>query len=212
MADNVTFQSATPATPPAGFVAAVDDISGIGYQRVKLTDGTADSTNAAVVSAAGSLAVDYREVLSEITYTSSGLTTATTGYALGDVLGSEITLTSMARANGGYFTIASALLVDKANITAAIDMFLFSAASTPAADNAANAWADADMLNLLGVIHFSDAITSANNRLVQGTNLPLTLKCGSSTTSVFAVLVTRTAHTFFGAVGDLVAKLEIVQH
>lgn len=45
MADNVQFQSATPATPAATELVAADDIGGVKYQRVKITlgaDGAAD--------------------------------------------------------------------------------------------------------------------------------------------------------------------------
>ena len=44
MADNVTTQSTTPATPPAGEVIAADDVGGVKHQRVKISlgaDGTA---------------------------------------------------------------------------------------------------------------------------------------------------------------------------
>jgi hypothetical protein len=39
MADNVTFQAANPATPPAGFKVATDEIDGVAFQRVKLDTG-----------------------------------------------------------------------------------------------------------------------------------------------------------------------------
>jgi hypothetical protein len=39
MADNVTFQAANPATPPAGFKVATDEIDGVAYQRMKLDVG-----------------------------------------------------------------------------------------------------------------------------------------------------------------------------
>lgn len=39
MTDNVTFQSATPATPPSNLVVAADDVAGVKYQIVKLAVG-----------------------------------------------------------------------------------------------------------------------------------------------------------------------------
>lgn len=39
MADDVTFQSSTLATPPSGEIIAADDILGVKYQRVKLSVG-----------------------------------------------------------------------------------------------------------------------------------------------------------------------------
>jgi hypothetical protein len=49
VADNITTQSATLATPPAATVIATDDVAGTHYQRVKLVDGTLDSSAAAGV-------------------------------------------------------------------------------------------------------------------------------------------------------------------
>jgi len=45
VADSVTFQAANPATPPAGFVVATDEVDGQHYQRVKIdlgADGAVD--------------------------------------------------------------------------------------------------------------------------------------------------------------------------
>lgn len=144
-----------------------------------------------------------------ITGTSAGLTTASTAYTSGDQMGTEITLASIIRANRGA-VIQSAILIDKAKVLGAVDLFLFGAATTPAADNAANAWSDADMLTTQGIIHFTDVVQSANNYAVMATNLPMVVK-PSSGTSIFADLVTRTANTFFGAVGDIVVVLGVIQ-
>jgi len=53
MADDVTFQSATPATPPAATVIATDDVGGKHYQRIKLDLGA----DGAAAPAVGSLPV-----------------------------------------------------------------------------------------------------------------------------------------------------------
>lgn len=50
--DDVTYQTTTPATPPDATVIATDDVGGAHYQRVKLTDGTADGTTHAKVTTA----------------------------------------------------------------------------------------------------------------------------------------------------------------
>lgn len=52
MADNVTFQSSTIASPPAGLVVATDDVGGVDYQIVKLAFGPLD-TATLVTAAAG---------------------------------------------------------------------------------------------------------------------------------------------------------------
>lgn len=64
MADNVTFQAAVTATPPAGTIAATDEIQVNGtqplahVQYVKLVDGTPNGTAAIVGDAANGLDVD----------------------------------------------------------------------------------------------------------------------------------------------------------
>lgn len=212
MADNTT-----RAVTSGGDVVRSIDRSGVKSQVTAIDLGGTTGerfpyTRAVDGGSTYALAVDPREQLSEITLTSAGLTTATTAYTAGDTLGTEITLSSIARANGGYATITNAVLVDKAAVVGAVDLYLFNAASSPSSNNAAANWADADMLNCLGVVHFGDIMQVSNNTLIQAVNLPLTIKCGSGTTSIFAVLVTRTGNAVFGAVGDLVAKLQIVQH
>lgn len=52
MADNVTLQSATPATPPAATVLATDDVSGVHYPRSKL-DGGGDGASVPILSGGG---------------------------------------------------------------------------------------------------------------------------------------------------------------
>ena len=142
-----------------------------------------------------------------ITVTSAGLTTATTAYVTGDQLGTELSFASIVRTAKGS-VINSAAIIDKAKVLAAVDLFLFDSATTPAADNAANSWSDADMLKCLGVIHFADQIISANNHVLLPTNLPLVVKPASGTT-ILGDLVTRSGHTFFGAVGDVQVSLGV---
>lgn len=137
---------------------------------------------------------------------SAGLTTSVTAYTAGDVLGTELTLTNMALANGRQGLIVSAELVDYAKVTGAVDVYLFNAASSPAADNAANSWADANMLTCVGVLNFGTPTASALNSIAQLTNVGLAYTTVAST-SLFAVLVTRTANAIFGAATDL--KLRI---
>lgn len=144
-----------------------------------------------------------------VSATSAGLTTSVTAYVAGDQLGTELTFSGITRTGKGV-VVQSAVLLDKANIIGAVDLLLFSAATTPAADNAANAWSDADWANLLGVIHFTDVVSSANNRAGLASNCPVALKPGSGT-SIFGDLVTRTGHTFFGATTDLIVALEVLR-
>lgn len=148
---------------------------------------------------------DSREVIA----TSAGLTTSVTAYTAGDVAGTELSFAGVVRTGKGGI-IQSAVLSDAAKIVGAVDLFLFSAASTPAADNAANSWSDANRLLWIGTIHFTDVDSSALNIGVQATNLPIVIKPGTGTT-IFGVLVTRAAHTFFGAVTDLQVTLGVLR-
>lgn len=144
-----------------------------------------------------------------VTATSAGLTTATTAYTAGDQLGTELSFTTTARFSAGGLQVVSGVLVDKADITGAVDLFLFESTVTPAADNAANAWSDADMAKCVGVISFPQPFDSANNRVAVAVGgLPLVIQPG--VTTLFGHLVTRSAHTFFGAVTDLVVRLGII--
>lgn len=150
------------------------------------------------------------------TLTSSGLTTATTAYTSGDVLGAEMnfqlqTGNVATRMVQGYFQ--GAVIIDKAAVIAAtgIDLFIFNAASTPAADNAPNSWADADMANCVAVLSASTIYGSANNKVITwaspgaGDGVPFR----SETGKLWVVAVTRSGHTFFGAATDLIYKLYI---
>lgn len=209
MADNVSIDPGT-TTP-----IAADDIGSVFYQRTKTTLGpnntaTADWAGRDLGNSEGGAAyVDLRQKVTVLTVTSAGLTTASTAYTAGDQLGTEITVASAVRQSGATATIVHAVLLDKANAIGPVDLFLFDRASTPAADNAANAWSDADMLNCLGIIEFAYPKPTANNRFAHAVNLPVMIM--PNATSLFCDFVTRQGHTFFGAAGDLVAKLFVVQ-
>lgn len=76
MTDHITTQSAVVATLPDGTQIAVDQLpTGELVQVVKLYDATNDSTNAAIVTAAGALKVDGSAVTQPI----SGTVTITDG-------------------------------------------------------------------------------------------------------------------------------------
>ena len=100
--------------------------------------------------------------------------------------------------------------MDKAKVMGACELWLFDRSVTPAADNAANAFSDADMLFWQGTLFFPTPPVTANNAPTQATStstgfLPMPYRCNS--TSLYGYLVTRTANVFFGAVGDVVISL-----
>lgn len=85
MADNVTYQAAVPATPPAGTVAATDEIQVNGTQPlghaqyIKLVDGTPNGTGAIPGDSANGLDVDVTRSVIE---RASGASTTSVGDAV----------------------------------------------------------------------------------------------------------------------------------
>lgn len=204
MADNVTL-------PGTGVVVGADEVTigGVAQQvqRVKLVDGTDGGTDLLPGTTARGLSVDPRPNVARIQVASAGLTTASTAYVSGDQVGTLLEFAGAARGSGGGGTVLSATLVDKAKVTGAVDLFLFDRSVTPAADNAANDFSDADMLFCLGVVRFPAPLVTASNSIATIEVSGLAIKANA--TSVFGALVTRSGHAFFGAAGDLVATLAV---
>lgn len=142
----------------------------------------------------------------EFVLTSSGLTTSVTAYTSGDVLGTEMTMAMSAYGGtskriGGK--IIGATIADANDVIGAVDLFFFKAASTPAADNAPNAWSDANWLNLVGVMSVATTvIDSANNKAMVSSNSAQVVPFVAAG-SLFVVAVTRTGNAFFAAGTDL---------
>lgn len=150
-----------------------------------------------------------------ITVTSAGLTTATTAYTAGDQVGTEMTFATAAQASAGGGIIVSATVIDLSNKINAGDfeLWLFNAASTPAADNAAASWTDANMaLKVAGgpiIFRQSDWKIMTNNSTNTQDNLMMGYNCAAQ--ALFGNFVTRQANTFFSAVGDLKVTLGLLR-
>jgi len=147
-----------------------------------------------------------------VAVTSAGLTTSVTAYTSGDSVGTEFVfaLTPATTLSSGRGVILGASIIDEGNVLAACDLAIFNAASTPAADNAANAWSDANIRNFVGVIKFAtaDVNASANNRFASallGSPLPFEAPTGS----LYGSLITRSANAVFTAVTDVTLSLFI---
>src|SRR5688572_8682452 len=142
MADTVTL-------PGTGAVVGTDEVTIGGtaqqIQRVKLVDGVDGGTDLIPGTALRGLYVDLRGATTRIQATSAGLTTASTAYAAGDQLGTELSFANAVRVSGGYGSIVGATLLDKAKVNGGVDLYLFDRSVTPAADNAAFAFSDSDM-------------------------------------------------------------------
>lgn len=140
--------------------------------------------------------------LGQLSVISAGLTTASTAYTDGDQLGTILTFLGSGSPTG--IIIVAAQLVDAANIVGAVDLFLWDRSVTLASDNAAGpAVSDADALFTQGVIEFPYPKLAGNNRISSIDSLAVPIKPNVAGTGFFGSLVTRSAHTFFGAVGNL---------
>lgn len=131
---------------------------------------------------------------------SSGLTTATTAYTSGDVLGAEMTMTLRDRGAAVGGKIIGAVVTDDSDVIGAIDLFFFEGASTPAADNAANAWSDANFQLLAGVMSVATTvIDSANNKAMVSSNSTQSIPFYTTGTALYVVAVTRTGNAVFAS-------------
>lgn len=173
MADNVQI------TPGTGANIAADDISSVYYQRVKVTAGEEGSNIGdlggrlvsqspfAVPATAAAAYVDPWVTREFITVTPTISTTP--AYTSGDCLGGLMTLSNASRFDGGGGTINSIRILDKTQAQrAAMDLLFFSASVSPAGDNAACAFSDADMGNLVAVVSI---LTTDYNTAWPGTPL-----------------------------------------
>lgn len=125
----------------------------------------------------------------EVAFTSAGLTNAV--YASGDMLGTQLTIAGATTGAGVVNYIDGVILEDDAAVLGAVDLFLFSASVTQAADNAANSWSDADMQKCVGVITVPGPYQSALNRVGQWEGHK-PFHCVA--TSLFVGMVTRSAN------------------
>jgi hypothetical protein len=138
--------------------------------------------------------------------TSAGLTTSITAYTSGDQLGTEITV-AIGGGASAYAVITSVTMVDFNKVLGAIDVRVHRATTTPAADNAAAAWSDADADKLIpgGIISLPPPVVDANNGVAVVPNLWIMGRTDASG-NFYADCITRSANAVFGAVGDLHLK------
>lgn len=151
----------------------------------------------------------YREFVLD----SSGLTTSVTAYTSGDVLGVQMTLGMNIRGSGPVAGVIEAVTItDDSAVIGAVDLFLFNATTTPAADNAAYAPSDAEMRTCVGVVSVSVLPSSgANNRIVTLSNAEQGVQFYAATGILYVVAVTRTGNSFFGGAAALQYRLLIGQ-
>lgn len=206
MADNVAITGSGSATAASDQVTYSGDAN-VHVQLVRAAFVTGSEGSKTVVDWAntsdGSARVVTHRHKVRVAVQSGGLTTSVTAYTAGDQMGTMFSLTGMARANGGSGSISTMVLTSAADIIGGVDVLLFRSNITLAADNAAFAISDTDAREFAGLVHLSGAYDIGNNRVAQAHSLGVDYVCGGSTTTLYAALITRAGHTFFGAATDL---------
>jgi hypothetical protein len=129
----------------------------------------------------------------------------TTAYAAGDVIGpaatANLAFAGCSRIAAGSGVILSALVRDDANVATkpTLELWLFSAAPTAVADNAAFAPTEAELDTLIAVIPFADVYVgnagagAAGDSVQQSAGVNRAFKLGAGTT-IYGVLVVRNAY------------------
>jgi hypothetical protein len=138
------------------------------------------------------------------TFLSSSLTVATTAYTAGDQAGAQMTVAAIGGANG-YVLVNDVNMTDNSARINAHELRVFNATTTPAADNAAASWSDADMAKRVGGILYSGSIVvDSLNSSVDYSFKPFLAQCDASG-NLYVCIVLRAVpvSNFFAAVGDL---------
>lgn len=196
MADNVTL-------PGTGTVVAADDISSVWYQRVKLVDGTLDSTAAIPGDATNGLDVDptrlpagevhLGEVGGKTMLTSLTFSLDTAIYADGDVLADTQLLAACLRVNDGTGILQSAVFNDKDDQGVAFDVYVLNANNSLGTENSAPSITDANADAILGKfsVGAADWDDLVACRVASIKNIGLAVKGASGTDDLYIALRTR---------------------
>lgn len=135
-------------------------------------------------------------------------------YATGELIGGKLTLTGAARVSGGSGSIETLTLVDQAKQALACDIVFFEAdpSATTFTDQAAFDPADADLLNVCGVVSIvvADYASFNDNCVATKANIGIAFGPLSTGTSIYAAIVARGAHDFAAAT-DLQLKVKFLQ-
>ncbi len=126
-------------------------------------------------------------------------------YVAGDAIADStssptaISFSGCGRLNGGYGVLEDATVVisTKSTVAPELHLLLFDASPTPTNDNAAFAISDADMQTCQCLVIFSPSnmTDGSNNRLYKMSNRSQKFKCGSSTTTLYGLLLTKSDFT-----------------
>lgn len=129
-----------------------------------------------------------------LTVTSSGLTTATTAYSIGDVLGALNTVDPGQSAA----TLVNITFSDVSDVMGAHDLYFFKTSVTFGTDNAAPSISDADCLKCIGKVSFPTPDDLGGCRAIDVDSIAKIMAAATGTQLWFAA-VTQTANAVFGA-------------
>lgn len=207
MADNINVKPSTDPTavPVAtrqlvvGGVADVDvPYSLVGYETAGGILVPVDVANGLPIRLATNQSSVPVSVGTTIFPSASGASGSTTPYTVGDVVGAGLTFAACALANGGTGTILRVVVASsiKAATPPQLNLWLFSAAPTTAADNAVFDPSDAEQATtLIDVIPLTNWTPANANGALVAAELNRPYKCGVATTSLFGVLTAGNGYT-----------------
>ena len=182
MADNLT-TTTTVSTVPDATVIATDDAGSAHYQKVKLVDGTADSTTVIPGTANG------LQVVTAATVIDLTLSLDTDAYADGDVLAAAQELALAVRASGSTGVIQSIVVIDQDDQAQALDIVISDSTITLGTENSAVSISDADAAKILGIVEVStsDYVNLVNSQLATKTNLGIVIMPDSASLYISAI-------------------------
>lgn len=148
-----------------------------------------------------------------VRFLSASPTVDTSAYAAGDLIGGKLSFDLSFFKGGPSLLIQSALLVDEAKQSAAIDIVLWDSnpSGTTFTDQAALDIADADVPKIVGIIPFSFYSAFADNGIGWAGNLAMPLRVDPTLASptLYAALVSRGTPTFAAAT-DVTLRLGFI--
>lgn len=160
--------------------------------------------------AGGNQNVRPRPAIVRLSATSSGLTTATTNYTIGDQVGAQFSWANAVRKPGGTGYITGITLINDGDVLGPYDLVFTRSSITLAADNAAYAISDADAAAIIALVQLSGSYDIGAQRLAQAHNIRIPFDCSGSTT-LYAGLITRAGGAFYAATDDIVIVLHVEQ-
>lgn len=140
---------------------------------------------------------------------SSGLTTASTNYSNGDVLGAGWTIPNAAKASGGTGRVIGVDFRDYADILTAAQLYLFQGSVTFGTDNAAPSISDADSLKFVGTIPVA-LLDLGGVRVGSVDSISVPYVLDGTDLFVYAT-ATSIAASFFGATTDLRLRVHLTR-